>query len=650
MPATLPENHALVPISADAVGQPLRICVVVHTDADPAAADFAPFVLLRSALDARVFLGAVADAAGNVREWLEIRVQTTVGLADVFQDDSGALSNRELDARWTAMCRDCAAADPAAAIQTGFENRHPRPVLINLDALAPHHPATPDGAPWMLATDDAELLANALPAYSSSQRRFLRADSADGTAPLFTALSPASPTSAENAVAPAALPFRAAPLNPEGGLLFIRRLAPFSIGDYAAFLGGRSWKGNASGRDRYIFDTVLRCLGDWDSVQQGGAHLFTTIGGRAGRFVETLHLKLSAFRQAVALVRAAVRESKLPFLNITDDSFRVGLSAPDSLLPALWTARLCLARSGEAIALPVKTADARYFKSLASPAASVWRPIGAGLPISGAGEVRVRRVFTDTGDRLCIEGTLVSNERVGHSASDILRLRFPLPGGRLADLFARLDTTEGFAAGEARFRTIPQDPEPVRDAALRAAEGAVFPGTSFETIPVLSTPADLFSLGVLATLLLTVNSRNPLGVAADDMLGFARRLAQDAATHPGEPLPQRAARLAEADPRIREALGAQRLTDDVLTHGEAFAWVPPELWWRILATIARYFPGVGPDSYCKDLGDASPFSPEKVFDLPLHDLDTLLAHTKSLVVADCSANREVARIIAKVNK
>jgi hypothetical protein len=177
MSAVLPDRHALIPIDATFAGQPLRICVAARTaptaPGEPPPAT--PFVLLRSAIDARVYLGAVCDAAGQIREWLEIWVQTTAHLADTFHADRGDLANAALDARWRTMAAAFIADDPAACIQTGYEQTHPRPAFINLDTAAPWHPVTPEGRPWTLATDDAELLAAGLPAYTSSRTRLWRA-------------------------------------------------------------------------------------------------------------------------------------------------------------------------------------------------------------------------------------------------------------------------------------------------------------------------------------------------------------------------------------------------------------------------------------------------------------------------------------------
>jgi hypothetical protein len=641
----LPEGFRFVPIDAAFAGQPLRVCVALRGDAE--SAPTGPWVVLRSTVDARVYLGAVVDGGGRVREWLELWVQTIANIGETLAANRDYFSNRVLDLRWRQVAKSFIAADPDGFLETGWEEKHPRPVFIDLAAGAPWHPVDPaSGEAWTLAIDDAELASAGLPTFGGSLHRYWRR--ADGSgAVIFAPVTPGAPVTETTVALETLLPegMRLVPFYAEAGLMVVKRRAPFSFDEYADFLGGRAWKGLKSARDSFLLHPAFKPLGDWDLVQQGGIHLFGATTGRAGRFLEAFHLKLSLLHQAVRAVRAAVQVRQLPFLNLSADSFRVTLDPPGSALPVLWTARLSPTLAGQAVALPIKTAEVRYFMALEQPSASVYRPAFLGTPIRGQGTVRIRRVFADAGDRTCLEGTLVTHERVGHSASDILWLRLPL-ADRVVDLFARLDTEEGLAGGEARFRTIPQDLDRAIDTALRGTEGSVFPDTGFETIPLLSSPSDLYSLGVLGTLLLAVNSGNTLGVAVDEMISFARKLGQE--VREGESIADRAHRIATADSRWIASLGAQRLAHEAITADEAFAWLPAELWWSTLATVARFLPGLGPDSYCKDFGDASPFNLETVFDRPLADLDNLLLRSRGLLLSDWVANREMARVLQKV--
>ena len=73
----------------------------------------------------------------------------------------------------------------------------------------------------------------------------------------------------------------------------------------------------------------------------------------------------------------------------------------------------------------------------------------------------------------------------------------------------------------------------------------------------------------------------------------------------------------------------------------AFELLPPELWHHTLAAMVRLFPDLGPDSYCKDFGDAPSLALEGVFNKPLEELEKLLVRSRSLIVIDWKANREV---------
>ena len=70
--ATLGGGYRLVALHRADEEVPLRLSLVVQDSAEPVGGQF---VLLRDFADASVYLGCAADAAGSVREWLEIWVQ-----------------------------------------------------------------------------------------------------------------------------------------------------------------------------------------------------------------------------------------------------------------------------------------------------------------------------------------------------------------------------------------------------------------------------------------------------------------------------------------------------------------------------------------------------------------------------------------------
>ena len=68
-----PTIWLLAPIHVSGTNAPLGVCAVVRTEPDAAQG---PFVLLRELPGAKVYLGAVCDAAARIQEWLELWVQT----------------------------------------------------------------------------------------------------------------------------------------------------------------------------------------------------------------------------------------------------------------------------------------------------------------------------------------------------------------------------------------------------------------------------------------------------------------------------------------------------------------------------------------------------------------------------------------------
>jgi hypothetical protein len=428
------------------------------------------------------------------------------------------------------------------------------------------------------------------------------------------------------------------PFNPQGGLMMAASLFPMGFEDFVDLLAGKPWKGIEHGKKHVTFDGPYHGLEEWNEKQQNPTHLFLGSQGRAGRLVEIFHLKIQLLTEMIHQVRATVSQSQLPFLNLAGDSFRVKLGHTAAGLPLLWTASCLLAKPSDAYALPVETSDFRYFIRARGGSASIYLPEGLSATIQGTGNVRLRKVLPPDQDRTILEGTLVTEERLSNSPNDLVWIRLPLPTGRI-DLYGHLYTAEGLAQGEARFRTVPQRlPESVV-AALRAAEGVAFARSAFEIVPLLSTPCDLYSLGVLAIRALLVDEENTLAVALDEVLSLARQVATEPA---GDvPLGDRIRAIFDKDKRYAASLGPQRLTRQDIDAPEAFQWIPPELWYDALGAVIRLFPGIGPDSMCRDFGDVPALALETVFNLPLETFEKLLLRSRSLILIDWNLNREV---------
>ena len=632
----VPEGYRAIPLHKNH-DAPVRLCILVRQTPDPVTGSF---VMLRDLHDALIYLGCITDAGGRVREWVELWVQNVDGLNATLPANRESFSNFALDERWRAQKEIFAELNPENFIQTGWETEHPLPGFLNLAESGPVHPGEGgERGHWQLCCDDALLKAAGLPPYSTSLFRYLYQPKA-GQETHFIPVVAGAPENGRTRPLAEALGKTEHHLsvNAQGGLMLVVAFCPISYEDYADLLGGKSWKGIEQGKKFFNFDGVYRTLEDWNQVQQNGAHLFMGTHGRAGRLPETFHLKLQLLVDAFRLTHASVRHHQLPFLNLSGDSFRVKLSRSGSGLPFLWTASCALARPSHAFALPVESSEFRYFIRARAGGTSIYLPEGLSETLQGNGSVRIRKVLPPDQDRTVLEGTLVLQDKLNASKHDLLWIRLPLPTGRV-DLYGHLYATESLAQGEARFRTVPQKmAEPVV-AALRQAEGVSFARSPFEVVPLLSSPCDLYALGVLAVRTFLVNDKNTLAIALDDVLSLARHMAAEYQADVAAGARVRA--IFEKDKRYLTSLGPHRLIREAIEPGEAMELLPTDLWYDTLGAIVKLFPGMGPDSVCKDYGDVPSLALETVFNRPLEELERLLVRSRSLIVIDWKFNREI---------
>lgn len=644
-PAKLAEGYVAIPLAEDQKTALLKIAAVARSKPDPVGGHL---VVLRDTIDARVLLGCIVDAGGRVHEWVEIWVQNPDGPAAALPAYREALTNTVLDARWRRHFQAFEELDETGIVETGWETAHPLPTYLDLSKLEPVHPADAESKTcWQLCQDDEILEKRDLPKYSTSLHRYLYLPKLGKK----SSLIPITRDAPSNADTKSPDELTAGnkdliPLNPGGGLMMVRPYSPIAFETLSDVLSGVSWEGATHGRSPLDLGNATKALRGDDSLLGGDGRLFLGPHGRWGRLLETFHLKLRLLTDAFSAVRSVVARRQQPFLNITADSFQVRLGEPGRGLPFLWTARAILIDPGDAITLPVGGTDVSYFLPATSRGASIYRPQSSGESVEGRGSVRVRKVIQKGDGPVIVEGTLQSQERLSTGRNDLVWLRLNLRSGPL-DLYSHLDVKAALASGEWRFRTLSQKLSEEAAAALRAAEGVPIPDVPFESVPLLSSPRDLYALGVLAVRTLLVGNPATAGlpVALDEVLSLAREVANeyDATID----LPLRIKAIFNRDPRWVQSLGPQRLVYEGATAGDALDLVPAEVWWSTLAMILRMFPGAGPDSVCQDYGDAQPGGIHKVFDRAVDDLEALLVRTRSLIVIDWRFNREIRAVIGR---
>src|SRR5688572_4609232 len=141
----LEAGYRLVPLHQGEEGARLRVCLVVKTSAEPVSG---PFVLLRETADASIYLGAVADAAARVCEWLEIWVQNIDRFAASYPAYRDSASNSGLDARWAQRAEAFRALEPATFLATGWETAPPHPIFFDHNLSGPVHPSAAPTDGW----------------------------------------------------------------------------------------------------------------------------------------------------------------------------------------------------------------------------------------------------------------------------------------------------------------------------------------------------------------------------------------------------------------------------------------------------------------------------------------------------------------------
>lgn len=638
VPGRLPDGYAAVPI-APGQGAPgaLRVCVVVRQGEDAAAG---PLVLLRDRVDSRVYLGCTVDAGGQVHGWVEVWVQGVDALAASPGAAREGVNNAAIDERWLAQVRALERLERPLLVRTQWETERPLPVFLDVAAGEAVNLADKEsGDRWRLCEDDAALEKAGLPRYSSTLHRYLYLKELAPESP-FAPVTEGAPTGKGTRPLDEVLGGKKlVPLNPGGGYVMVRAASPIAYEPFVDALGGAPWTGIAHGRGT----VEVELSGRPGAAAESDAGVFLGQQGKWGRLLEALHLKLRALSDAAGAVRSMVQAMRRPLLNLSAESFRVRIGEPARGLPYLWTARVVLVDPGEAVALGVKGADATFHIPAAGMGgSSIYRPGMASGVTRGRGALRIREIISQPGDQVVLEATVATQEKIEPSRNDLVWVRANLASGPV-DLYGRLESKAAMAAGELRFRTLPQKFAPEVAKALKEAQGVQLPESPLEVSPVLSSPVDLYGLAVLAVRTLVTDPSTTLAVSLDEMLSLARQAAAD---HSEEvPLARRIRTLFERDPRWMASLGPQRLTSEGLSPEEALDVIPQDLWWETLAMVVRMFPGVGPDSVCADYGDARPDGLHRVFDRVIEDLEGLLRKSRSLIVIDWKFNREIHAVI-----
>lgn len=629
---------------------PAAIALAIRPEAEPGGSWFVP---LHEVPDGVAFLGALVDAQGRRRVWLEIWVQTVGRSAwrPIVADASW--NNAALDQRWRNRMETLDRLMPDD-VWLGPWSSQPQPPLVLLTSEMKFSRVIPPGADeqvhWRLCTDDNALRTAGLPEYSRTSHRYLYLSGSP--APPFIPITPGSPQPVRVGFANAQHGFgEGIPLfNFEGGLLFVRTFAPLSLAEFKRVLDGYSYEGTGSGKDKLFLSPSFAFLGSRSPQLPESGLIFTGHQGVSNRQLECFLLKLMLLREVIATVAAVTRREQRPFLDLGAEDFRISLQPSAIGLPFWWSFRVHLVRTSDAMALPVAENALHVFRSPRQQTDSPYRAPAVVEIRTGVCQLRIREVVVDDRGqvtaaltKVTLTGTLSDFEGSPLVTEQLLELGL-LVGGVRHTFLARPLAGENLAMGEVRFETIPLSIR--RDAAttLLGQRGPWPERVTYRLTPLLSSPADLWSLAVMGIELLLDTRKVPLQIARDECLSLAAEIARSS-VNARAPLAHRRAEIIERYPAFQQHLGPQNLNRESSTD-TAGSLVPEDLWWSAFDILVKMLPGPGRDAWAAHLGDVNPQAIDGCYTEVLSNLGNLCEQIKAILFGDLPSNQEVLSIIA----
>lgn len=645
----VPSGYSLVPLDEVQKALSFQFCIIVRDTPDSLAGRF---VLLKTDEEYDIYLTCLADSNMRVVDWLELWVQKVPSVNSPHASLYSHYSNLIWDLRWESLCRAFVETFPESTILTSYSVKPSEPLLVDCSLQIASVPTeidpTGEEFKWSLCNNDDVLQAASLPAYSSSQHRYLyQEDRLEGFK--FVPVTEGAPETPDTYEWGQVFDVSAScdVFNLQCGKWLIRRHTPIRGEAFVDLLGGKSWEGVDNAMQPFDLNAPYKWLAEISFENRSTASFLFGNKGIAGRLVEAYYLKLQFISDLIRSVRDMTEKTQLPYLNLSPSDFSVAVSSTSTQLPLLWTFRTNLGRPTHSYQVDVESEEARFFGVRGNRSFSIYKPDEFSEGAKAVGSLRIRSIesVSESDDRIVIEGTLSCQEKLDIASNELLIIHIVLQDSRLK-IAARISGKENLASGELRFRSFAQSLEGAARGLLDEAQGVPLQRIQFELLPIVSSPADLYSLAVIAVQTLLVNKTNALPTALDELLSFARELKE--VSQENMPMNERIAVVVSADLRWRSSLGPHRLRQEELTPDRAFECVPADLWWNLIGELTRFFPNVGPNSFCSHFGDASTFALEAVFDEPLECLHGHIVKARSLLLMDWDQNAEMKSVIDEV--
>jgi hypothetical protein len=427
-------------------------------------------------------------------------------------------------------------------------------------------------------------------------------------------------------------------LNAEGGHVFMRFAAPFDAAEYAAAISS----GQLPPPGPRPGSVALQSLRD---VRHTPGFYLRCWQGAVPPLAEMLHLKLSLLHGMMQTVESALRSRRLPLLNLKTRSFGVEWAGESSGL-ALWSVQPVLDQPSAATRWLGGDGDDPVFLLTEEPPSSIYRHPEVSAPRFVKGQLRLSQIkpVGSQKDRIEAEGTLILTEPLPRAA-DTLLMHCALAAQPLQGTITALEPSRG----EVVFRTARWRPA-AEVAASLAAGGQAPPPVDCECalVPRLSTPADLYSLGVIALEVLCCGSGQGLPMVMDEALRVMQRLSQEQVSVDAMPDTLAGWQRREPDANWSAVLSPRHLSAPAQDAEAVSRMVPPAAWFSALSWALRLLTGAGSQAYFQAPGEGTVQAPHLALEAPLRDLRALVNRTRALVTLEWKANVDLREQILAV--
>lgn len=646
----LDEDFITVPLDAGEEAS-VRLSLVVRKESDPVEG---PFCRLRQLTDANVFLGCFTDRSGHILKWLELWVRDYDNIAEKLHENAfDVINNAVLDERWERQKKILEISKASHVYKTSLDTEMEYSLHVDVynkkvgfvkDANSKTH--------WKICKEDDLLKRLDLAPYSTSIHRYLYLESM-GAESDFLPITPNAPQNAKTKSLDEGIGGRSTllPFNSYGGSIMVREVAPMTLEGYLCVLCGKPWEGVGQGKKKLMPNGIYKEISDEVSVGYAAGRLVSTRQGQRTWKLESLFLKVRLFYEMISQVKACVELDQKPFFALEPSSFGICLPGTSPTSPFLWDAEVVMNQTSDAIAFSVEkqtdldSRETTYFRTFRPLTASIYRPEALAQHRTLMAEVTLLKIERDRDSGLyLISGSMRSSDIQAHGilGRHFYFIDYSVRGKRMR-LVAEMTEVDARVADKIQFKTLRLPLSSEQQLALESFIGVEQVGVYCEIFPVLGTPCDLYSLGVIGLEVLFFGSEIALAQIKDQLRTLANTCVD---LGEEQSIVERIVQTFKAEPQMREMLMPDVL--GLAPSGKDHMGLPPEerIWEGLLSVIMKMLSGLlKHEGYAPSLSNENNFRITHVFDQPLRELGRYMAILRSLNLGDTQSTRLVSEVL-----